>query len=46
MAAADGSNGYVQAGALDDGGLQALLRAGRPKLRVRQEPGSPFQGLV
>lgn len=53
MAAADGSHGYVQAGAVD--ALKALLRgvaagaarAGdRRKLRIRQEAGSPFMGLV
>ncbi len=45
MAPGDGSSGYVEAGALD-AATKNLLRAGRPKLAVRQEAGSPFMGLV
>jgi hypothetical protein len=45
MAPADGSHGYVEAGALD-ASVQNLLKAGRPGLGVRQEAGSPFLGLV
>lgn len=44
-AGGDGSNGYVEAGALDAATRQ-LLRAGRPGLRVSQEAGSLFMGLV
>jgi hypothetical protein len=45
MAPGDGSHGYVEAGALD-AATKAMLRAGRPKLRIKQEAGSPFMGLV
>lgn len=42
----DGSyNGYVEEGAFD-GAMRRLLRAGRPRLRVSQEAGSLFMGLV
>lgn len=45
MAVGDGSNGYVEAGALDTS-VRQLLRAGRPGLRVQQEAGSLYMGLV